>query len=168
MKKYFLKIVRKLILYIRYSPYNISIKLRSKLYKYLMKNIGEQCNILDSVVISNPENVSLGNRVSIHQFCFFDANNEIEIGNDVAIGTHVKIITSEHIFSDNKKKIKDQGITSKKISISDNVWLGTNVTILKGVKIGENTIIGAQSLVNKDIPPNVVAAGIPCKVIKQR
>lgn len=168
MKNIFLKTIRKLILFFRYSPYNISVKIRYILYKFLMIKIGHRCNILDSVYISNPENISLGNRVSIHQFCYFDALNEIEIGNDVAIGSHVKIITSEHIFSDNDILIKDQGIKSEKITINDNVWLGTGVTILKGITIGKNSIIGAQSLVNKDIPADVIAAGVPCKIIRKR
>ncbi|GAO31958.1 galactoside O-acetyltransferase [Geofilum rubicundum JCM 15548] len=52
------------------------------------------------------------------------------------------------------------------IVIEDNVWLGVNVTVLKGVRIGANSVIGAHSLVVKDIPANVIAAGNPCKVIK--
>ena len=48
------------------------------------------------------------------------------------------------------------------------MWLGTGVTILKGITIGKNSIIGAQSLVNKDIPADVIAAGVPCKIIRKR
>ena len=165
---FYLKILRKIILIIRYSPFNISIKLRYILYKSLMKGIGEKCNILESVVISNPDKVSLGKRVSIHQFCYLDGQGEIEIGNDVAIANHVKILTSDHVFKNNDVAIKDQGIEIDKITIKDNVWIGAGVTILKGVVIGENSIIGAQSLVNKNIPPNVIAAGVPCKVVKER
>ena len=165
---FYLKILRKIILIIRYSPFNISIKLRYILYKSLMKSIGEKCNILESVVISNPDKVSLGKRVSIHQFCYLDGQGEIEIGNDVAIANHVKILTSDHVFKNNDVAIKDQGIEIDKITIKDNVWIGAGVTILKGVVIGENSIIGAQSLVNKNIPPNVIAAGVPCKVVKER
>ncbi len=165
---FYLKILRKIILIIRYSPFNISIKLRYILYKSLMKGIGEKCNILESVVISNPDKVSLGKRVSIHQFCYLDGQGEIEIGNDVAIANHVKILTSDHVFKNNDVAIKDQGIEIDKITIKDNVWIGAGATILKGVVIGENSIIGAQSLVNKNIPPNVIAAGVPCKVVKER
>ena len=133
-----------------------------------MKGIGEKCNILESVVISNPDKVSLGKRVSIHQFCYLDGQGEIEIGNDVAIANHVKILTGDHVFKNNDVAIKDQGIEIDKITIKDNVWIGAGATILKGVVIGENSIIGAQSLVNKNIPPNVIAAGVPCKVVKER
>ncbi len=165
---FYLKILRKIILILRYSPFNFSIKLRYFLYKSIMKGIGEKCNILESVVISHPDKVKLGKRVSIHQFCYLDAIGEIEIGNDVAIANHVKLLTSDHIFKNNNVPIKDQGIEIDKITIKDNVWIGAGVTILKGVVIGENSIIGAQSLVNKNVPPNVIAAGVPCKVIKER
>ena len=113
---FYLKILRKIILIIRYSPFNISIKLRYILYKSLMKGIGEKCNILESVVISNPDKVSLGKRVSIHQFCYLDGQGEIEIGNDVAIANHVKILTSDHVFKNNDVAIKDQGIEIDKIT----------------------------------------------------
>ena len=111
-----------------------------------MKGIGEKCNILESVVISNPDKVSLGKRVSIHQFCYLDGQGEIEIGNDVAIANHVKILTSDHVFKNNDVAIKDQGIEIDKITIKDNVWIGAGATILKGVVIGENSIIILKAL----------------------
>tara|TARA_A100001011_G_scaffold400442_1_gene515026 strand:- start:4795 stop:5235 length:441 start_codon:yes stop_codon:yes gene_type:complete len=144
------------------------MKLRGLLYRRLFKNNPINLNILESVIINNPENISLGERVSIHQFTYFDAQGEIEIGNNVAIGNHVKLITSDHVFDKSDVPIKDQGIETNKITIKDNVWIGAGATILKGVVIGENSIIGAQSLVNKNIPPNVIAVGVPCKVIKER
>lgn len=162
------KIFRKILILLRYIPFNFAISLRYFFFKYLFKKSGKKFNILDSVIINFPENISLGDRVSIHQFSILDATAEIEISDNVAIGSHVALITSSHNFHDKNKNIKDQGISSKKIIIDENVWLGCRVTILKGVRIGKNSIIGANSLVNKDIPENVIAAGIPCKVIKER
>lgn len=65
------KIIRKLILFLRSNPYNYSIKLRNYFYKYLFKSSGNNFNILENVVINFPENISIGNNVSIHQFCYF-------------------------------------------------------------------------------------------------
>ena len=168
LKNLYSKFCRKTLGFLKYSPFNISMRIRYILYKSLMKSIGRNCNILDSVHISHPEKISLGKRVSIHQFCYLDSQGSIEIGNDVAIGNHVKLLTSDHVFKNKNILIKDQGIEIDKIIIEDNVWIGAGVTVLKGVKIGENSVIGAQSLVNDNIPPNTVAVGIPCKVIKER
>jgi len=162
------KIIRKLVLFVRYNPYNYSIKIRNYLYKYLFKSSGNSFNILDGVVINFPENISIGNNVSIHQFCYFDSQDDIIIGSNVSIGNSVKFITSSHNFLDKDNLIKNQGVSTKSIIIEDNVWIGCGVTILQGVKISKNSIIGANSLVNKDIPEDRIAAGVPCKVIGER
>lgn len=168
MRSILKKIIRKLVLFIRYNPYNYAIKIRNYLYKSLFKSSGKNFNILDSVIINFPENISVGNKVSIHQFCYFDSQDEIVIGSNVSIGNSVKFITSSHKFLDKDDLIKNQGVTTKSIIIEDNVWIGCGVTILQGVKISKNSIIGANSLVNKDIPQDSIAAGVPCKVIKER
>lgn len=88
------------------------------------------------------------------------AAKEIIIGNNVLCGAN-SIITDTDWHSDISKT------SSKTVILEDNVWIGVNTTILKGVTIGKNSIIGANSLVVKDIPPNVIAGGNPCKVLKQ-
>lgn len=168
MNFFLLKIYWKLLLLIKYCPYNCCSFLRMFFCKNLFKSMGNNCHLTDGVTLSNPKNISFGQRVSVHQYSLLDAQEEIIIGNNVAIGSHVSIITSSHNFNDNNAPIKEQGTNAKKIIVSDNVWIGNGVTILQGVTIGENSIIGAKSLVNKDIPKNVVAFGIPCKVIKKR
>jgi acetyltransferase-like isoleucine patch superfamily enzyme len=85
----------------------------------------------------------------------------INIGNNVRCGANTLITDSDWHLNDMRSG-KPKGVI-----IGDNVWLGINTVILKGVVIGENTLIGANSLVTKSIPANVIAAGNPCKVIKQ-
>jgi len=86
----------------------------------------------------------------------------ISIGNNVIISENVTIRDSD----DHQITSHDHTIT-KPIKIEDNVWIGLNVTILKGVTIGEGSIIAAGSLVNKDVPPRTLVGGVPAKVIKQ-
>ena len=86
---------------------------------------------------------------------------EIRIGNNVLCGANAIIIDNDG-HSDRSNSLP------KPVIIEDNVWIGVNTTILKGVTIGENSIIGANSLVVKDIPPNVIAGGNPCKVLKAK
>jgi acetyltransferase-like isoleucine patch superfamily enzyme len=89
------------------------------------------------------------------------AASEIIIGNNVLVGANA-IITDFDWHSDLSNTVPQP------IIIHNNVWIGVNVTVLKGVTIGENSIIGAHSLVVKDIPANVIAGGNPCKVLKNK
>ena len=91
----------------------------------------------------------------------------IYIGNDVSIAHGVTIMSEEHIYKVNGIPIKDQGKSFSSVIIRDNVWIGGSCVILPGVKIGNNAVIGAGSVVTKDIPDNVCAAGNPCKVIRE-
>lgn len=84
----------------------------------------------------------------------------IKLGNNVRCGANT-MITDSDWHTEDARTGKDQEIV-----IEDNVWLGYGVKVLKGVHIGENSLIGACSIVTKDIPANVVAAGNPCKIIK--
>jgi len=88
------------------------------------------------------------------------AAKEIIIGNNVLCGAN-SIITDTDWHSDRSNTMP------KAVIIEDNVWIGVNTTILKGVRVGKNSIIGASSLVLKDIPPNVIAGGNPCRILKQ-
>ncbi|MFK5957953.1 MAG: acyltransferase [Lutibacter sp.] len=94
---------------------------------------------------------------------YIQANNGIIFGNNIEIGPGAKIISSNHDISNFRKHI-----LSKPIKISNNVWIGANAVILPEVEIGENVIVGAGSLVTKSIPPNSIAVGNPCIVIKQK
>lgn len=99
-------------------------------------------------------NVGLGNT-------FIVAYAPIIIGDRTSISFNNTIITSTHDFN------KFSTVKASPVIIGRNVWITTNVTILPGVTIGDNTVIGAGSVVTKDIPSGVFAAGNPCKVIKE-
>lgn len=94
---------------------------------------------------------------------YIQAINGIEFGSNVYVGPNVVIVSSNHDIDD-----YDLHVKTKPISIGSNVWIGANSVILPGVKIGDNVIIGAGSIVNIDIPDNSIAAGNPCKVIREK
>ena len=89
----------------------------------------------------------------------------VTIGNNVICGPNVNIYTSAHPFNE-VQRIKGMEY-AKPVIIHDNVWIGGNVTILPGVRINQGAIIGAGSVVTKDIPPYVIAGGNPCEVIRE-
>ena len=92
-------------------------------------------------------------------------SGKITIGNNVFIAPGVSIITEEHAM-DVKQRIEGLEYTHP-VTIGDNVWICTGVIVLPGVTIGDNSVIGAGSVVSKDIPPNCLAVGNPCKVIRR-
>ena len=115
--------------------------------------------------------IIIGDNVSLGKNCHIGCINEIRIDDNVLIGSNVLIIDHNHglkDFSDisippNNRRLSSSG----PIHIKKNVWIGEKVSILAGVTIGENTIIGANSVVTSDIPQNCVACGVPARVIKQ-
>ena len=106
--------------------------------------------------------IKFGDNLSLNHNVTIDANDggSIIIGNNVAIGMNTVIRATNHNIYDHSKH------TAGKIIIEDNVWIGANCVILPDVTIGSGSVIGAGSIVPKDIPKNVVAVGNPCKPIK--
>ncbi|MBY6211893.1 sugar O-acetyltransferase [Microbulbifer agarilyticus] len=108
-------------------------------------------------------NIRLGNNFySNHHLTILDVCR-VYIGDNVLIGPHVMISTATHPINAFERRTTECG---KPISIGSDVWIGGNASILPGVSIGNNSVIGAGSVVNKDIPDNCVAVGNPCKVAK--
>ena len=107
-------------------------------------------------------NITIGKNVFINSGCRFQDQGGITIGNDSLIGHNVVITTLNHDFEPKNRK----GLCPAPVIIGDNVWIGSNSTIVPGVVIGNNSIIGAGSVVTKNIPENVVVAGVPAKIIK--
>lgn len=132
--------------------------------------IGKNTKISSFVKIKvNKGFVKIGQDCAINSFCFIDADEGgVEIGDKVLIAPGVGIHGSNYKYSDEKTPIINQGITSEGIKIEDDVWIGSNSTILDGVVIGRGSVIGAGSVVTRDVPPFSVAYGVPAKVIKRR
>jgi maltose O-acetyltransferase len=93
----------------------------------------------------------------------------VTIGNDVMMGEDVLVLTRNHAFADAKLLIHDQGyLENEEVEVGDDVWIGSRVILLPGVKLGRGAVIGAGSVVTKSIEPYTVAAGNPARVIGHR
>ncbi len=110
-------------------------------------------------------NIHLKNIVYFNVNCVVLDGNRVEIGNNVMFGPSVHIYTVTHPI-DPKERLTYRLFTSP-VKIGNNVWIGGHSTILPGISIGNNSTIGAGSVVTKDIPDNVVAVGNPCNIIKK-
>lgn len=113
--------------------------------------------------------IVIGDRGGIATGCFLSSGEGgLRIGRNFICGPNVTIVASNYAHSDLEAHLEDQGVTSKGIKIGNNVWIGANSTLLDGAVIGDNTIIVANSLVNRRYPPNVILQGAPAKVIFKR
>lgn len=134
---------------------------------------GYHCRI-ESYSCNGQKSLFFGNNVQINDFVHIAALEKVKIGNNVLIAGKVFITDLEHgsyigneYDSNPCSIVKDRQLSSKAVIIEDNVWIGEHVSVLPGVTIGENSIIGANSVVTKSIPPNSIAVGCPARVIKQ-
>lgn len=138
---------------------------RQELIQKMFGRVGENCYI-ESPFHANwgGRNFYLGDNVYINFNLTLVDDVDIIVGDNVMIAPNVTITTANHPLDPSKRR---KGLQyAKKVIIENNVWLGAGVIIMPGVTIGENTIIGAGSIVTKNIPSNVVAVGNPCRVIK--
>lgn len=153
---------------VKYMPFPTAMKVRNFCYKVALKKMGRYTNIADGVTIADPTRVSIGSNVSIHEYTFIGAVGEVTIGDYVMFATGCAIISDSHIFTQRDIPMRKQGTVARPVVIEDDVWLGCKVTVLGGVRIGQGAVIGAGSVVTRDIPAYAVAMGVPCRIKRFR
>ena len=114
-------------------------------------------NAVGEIIICNHTRIGMGNTII----------GPVMIGNNVILAQNVVTSALNHNFEDVLTTINQQGVKTDQIIIENNVWIGANSTILAGVHIGEHVIVGAGSVVTKDIPPFSVVVGNPAKIIRK-
>ena len=150
----------------KYNNLNQSeIEKRKQLLKEIIGKTKEQFLIEPNFYCDYGYNIEIGeNFYSNHNLVILDAAKVI-FGDNVFIGPNCGFYTAGHPLNAIQR---NQGLEyAKPISVGNDVWIGGNVTILPGVNIGSNVVIGAGSVVTKDIPSNVVAVGNPCRILKK-
>jgi len=117
---------------------------------------------------SKKPQLKLGDRVRVNMFTMISAVKSVHIKKNVNIGQFCFIGDHDHEYKDVTKPIRDQGLTNvKPVVINEDTWIANKVTVCSGVTIGKHCVIGANSVVTKDIPDYSVAVGAPAKVIKK-
>ncbi|MCL2031874.1 MAG: sugar O-acetyltransferase [Methanomassiliicoccaceae archaeon] len=109
-------------------------------------------------------NIKLGKNVLINYDCIFLDTGEISIGDNVLIGPGSKLVTAKHSLEAEKRR--DWAVSCSPIRIEEDVWMGAGVVVLPGVTVGARSVIGAGSVVTKDVPPDVIAAGNPARIVR--
>lgn len=112
--------------------------------------------------------LTMGEHSSIGPYGYVGCSGKITIGKNVMFGPKCSLFAENHVFSDVNATIKSQGVEQKGITIEDDCWIGSNVTILDGVTIGQGSVVGAGTLVTKDIPAGSVVFDRKDKFIRKR
>lgn len=142
-------------------------KLRVRYYNKLGCKIHIKCSISPNVRIKG--RFEMGKGSSIAQNCSISGENAgVFIGENVMIAPNVVIVAFNHGYEIIEEPMVLQKNVEAPIYIENNVWIASNCTIGKGVRIGDGAIIAANSFVNKDVPPFTIVGGVPAKIIKSR
>ncbi len=114
-------------------------------------------NAMGDVVIGDHTRVGLHNTII----------GPVTIGSHVNLAQGIVVTALNHNFEESSKRIDEQGVHTKAVTIDDDVWIGANAVILPGVTIGSHSVVAAGSVVTHDVPSHVVVAGVPAKIIKE-
>ena len=131
----------------------------------ILGSVGEHVWIAKHFCFDNGKNIHIGNNFTGNFNLTILDIKEVYIGDNVMIGPNTTITTVGHPIT--PKGRREHMAQATEIRIGDDVWLGANVTVLPGVTIGNNVVIGAGAVVNRDIPDNSLAVGVPARVIRE-
>lgn len=129
--------------------------------------IGAYSRLVASGDIGNPgKGITIGDHVGIGEFAYLGGAGGLIIGDHTIAGQYLSCHPENHIYNDPLVPVRLQGVTRKGIKIGSNCWIGSKVTILDGVTVGNNCIIAAGAVVNKSFPDNCIIGGVPAKKIR--
>ena len=146
---------------------------KQELLSALLGGLGRDVWIEAPFFCDYGKNIFIGNNVFVNYNCVFLDCNRISIGDNVLIGPAVQIYTATHPIAAHERIRPGQGGTAgyltraTPVRINNNVWVGGGAILMPGVEIGENTTIGAGSVVTKSVPADCFAAGNPCRVVRE-
>ncbi len=112
--------------------------------------------------------VEIGSKTVIGQECTISAYRRVRIGEQCVIADRAMFIDFDHGVVEVERPIRQQGIYMRDVEVGSNVWIGYGACVLRGVRVGDNSIVGTNSVVTKDVPANAVVAGSPARVIRMR
>ena len=149
------------------NPKSLGCRLRSLWIGKFFGSFGENVNIQPRVTAYPLYNISIGNNSGIGRDSYISASDKVIIGENVMIGPGLYLYTANHLTELGKPMI-EQGMITSPVIIGDDVWIGSRVTILPGVSIGNGAVIAAGSVVTKNAEPFCIYGGVPARLIKPR
>ena len=114
-----------------------------------------------------PRKVFIGTGTYVNRYTIFDGHEHLEVGRKCMIGPHCYITDGDH-SAEPGSSVQEQPMRTASVIIEDEVWIGSHVVVLPGVRIGKGAVIGAGSVVTRSVPSNAIAVGIPARVMRMR
>lgn len=130
-----------------------------------LKSCGQNVSLYMPVLIDGAENVTIGDDVGIAPFGHMWGDGGIRIGNRVMIGSHCAVSSLTHDYGEENMK---NTLLRTEVVIEDDVWIGGHCVIMRGITIGKGAVVGAGSVVTKDVEPYAIVVGVPAKLLKYR
>lgn len=149
-----------------YIFYKMLRKIRIFFFSINFKRFGKNNIIYFPIRIYGKNNITIGDNCSINAFVHIWGTGGIEIGNNVMIAAHVTITSLTHDY--NSLSMRFSPVIKNKVTINDEVWIGSGAIILPGITIGKGAVIGAGSVVTHNVPDLAVVAGNPARIINSR
>jgi acetyltransferase-like isoleucine patch superfamily enzyme len=112
--------------------------------------------------------VEIGDKTVFGQECTISAYQKVRIGEQCVIADRAMFIDFDHGVVEVERAVRHQGIYKRDVIVGSNVWIGYNACLLRGVRVGDNSIVGSNSVVTRDVPANAVVGGVPARVIRMR
>ena len=124
--------------------------------------------VVGDVVADPAVGIRIGARTIVNVGCYLSGEGGLEIGDDVLIGPHAKLLSAGHAIDEGDVIIARNSITRARIAVGDGAWIGAGAIVLEGVRIGRGSVVAAGALVRQDVPDGMVAAGMPARLIRLR
>lgn len=176
--------------WVRYCPGSLGRALRRWWFGRKFARLGPKACFEEGVVVTGAANISIGGQFAMMRFGSLDAHNgkltigdrsalnfnvclsaaegEIELGDNVMVGPNSTFRASNHEFGDPDQPIFKQEHKKGRIVVENDVWIGAHVVVLPDVRIGAHSVVGAGSVVTKDVEPYSVVAGVPARLLSKR
>jgi acetyltransferase-like isoleucine patch superfamily enzyme len=112
--------------------------------------------------------ISIGAKTVLGQECTISSYQHVSIGRECIVADRVMLIDFDHGIVETERPIREQGIYKRDVDVGHNVWIGYGACILRGVQVGDNSVIGTSAVVTAEVPANAVVGGVPARVIRMR
>lgn len=145
------------------NAYHTPEEVRQMLSRLFGRQVDETLRVFPPFYTDFGKNITIGKNVFINACCHFQDQGGITLGDGCLIGHNVVFATLNHGFAPADRA----SLYPAPIVLGKNVWVGSNSTLLQGIRIGDNAVIGAGSVVTKDVPANTIVGGVPARILRQ-